>query len=318
MFTAGDVLSDVKRVLGGCDDDVAYANLNHAVEILASESDWNPLIGYLDVCVGCDRFITLPRQVGTVLTVNIGGSPSLGHDHWFKFHLNGPGISCRETCDYHWYDNLPVATFRDPPSTGLRLATDLEVSEDGDIPFRVFGYDADGVWIRSEEDGVMVDGFLVPTVFGSSDPSLTAPAVRYVTRISKPVTAGIISLYTVDADGDTVQKIGEYFPEEKEPSYRRIQLSASCTWARVMFRKNVITLSAADDLIPLHSKVAITLMVKALKKWEEDRLEEGNAYQAKAIKLLETKQHSDSIPGGPSVQMSAGNLLSDRRDRMEA
>ncbi len=317
MFTVGDVLSDVKRVLGGCDDPTAYANLNHAVEILAAESEWNPLLGYLDVCVGCDRFITLPRQVGTVLTVNIGGSPSMGHDHWFKFHLNGPGITCKESCDYHWYDGLPVATFRDPPSTGLRLATSLEVSDDAGIPFRVFGYDVDGVWIRSEEDGNMVDGFLVPTVFGSSAPSVTAPAIRFITRVSKPVTAGIINLHTVDDDDELVTKIGEYFPEEKEPTYRRIQLSRGCTWARVMFRKNVITLSASDHIIPLHSKYAIVLMVKALKKWDEDRLDEGNAYKAQAVKLLETKQHSDEIPGGPSVQMAPGNLLADRRDRME-
>jgi hypothetical protein len=316
MFTVADVLSDVKRVLGGCDDDVAYSNINHAVEILAAESEWNPLLGYLDVCVGCDRFITLPRQVGTVLAVNIGGSPSLGHDHWFKFHLNGPGISCQQTCDFHWYDGLPVATFKDPPKTGLRLAVELEMSEDAGIPFRVFGYDADGVWIRSEEDGVMVDGFLVPTVFGSSLPSETAPAVRFITRVSKPVTQGIVWLHTVDADDALVLRIGEYFPEEKEPTYRRIQLSHSCTWARVMFRKNVITLSEADHIIPLHSKYAIVLMVKAIKKWDEDRIDEGNAYMARAVKLLESKQLSDEIPGGPSLQVSPGNLIASRHDRM--
>lgn len=315
MFTVGDIEADVKRVLGACDDTTFFNYVNHAVEILASESEWNPLLGYVDVCVGCDRYITLPRQVGTVLAVNVGVRPSLGHDFWFKFHLNGPGLDTGASSDYHWYDGLRVATFRDPPRTGTKLATVIETSADNGKAFRVYGYDENGVEVRSVEGGVPVSGALVS--MNAATNVATTKKFRYITRITKPVTVGTVSLYTVDADGALDTKIGEYFPTETDPQYRRIQISHSCTWARVAFRRNVGALTDRSDLIPLHSKYAVILMTKALKKWDDDRLEDGMAYKAQAVKLLETKQLSDEIPGGPSVQMAPGNLIADRADRID-
>lgn len=316
MFTVADIKADVVRVLGGADDATFYARLNHAVEILSTEAEWDPLLGYVDVCVSCDCFVTLPREVGTVLAVNIGGQPSMAHDFLYKWHLNGPGNDCQETATYHWFDGLMVPTFRDPPPTAIKLGTVLETNLDDAKAFRVYGYDVSGTWIRSTEGGLQVDGFLVPMNFGTSVPNATAPKIRRITRVTKPVTSGFVDLMTV-ADDATLTRIGHYMPDEVEPMYRRIQLSKSCTWARIAFRKGEVNLSKLTDLIPLHSKYAVVLMAKSLKKMDEDLLDEAVKYQQMAVSLLLKKQLSVSVPSGPSIQVAKGNLLADRTDRLE-
>lgn len=314
MLTVGQVLDDIKRVLGGVDDETAYARLNDAVEILSTESDWDPLLGYVDVCVGCDRFATLPREVGTVLAVTINGEPALGHNWLFRFHANGPGTSFR-TVGYHWVEGRPVATQLDPPADGLRLGATLESADDDGTPLRVFGYDADGNWIRSTEGGVIVDGVLVPTTYGVVTP--TTSIVKRITRVSKPATAGIVKLFTISEDGQDLTQIAEYAPDELEPSYRRIQVSHPCSWVRVAFKNSSTTLAKAGDLIPLHSRYALVMMCKSLKKFDEDRIEEGEKYRQLSIDFLRKKQLSISVPEGPSIQIAQGNLLADKSDRLE-
>lgn len=315
MFTVTEVEEDVKRVLGGVEDSEFYSRLNHAVEILATESNWDPLFGYLDVCVDSCGRVVLPREVGTPLSVNIDGSPAQGHDWLFTFHLNGVG-SCSNSVGWHWIDDRPVASFRPPLETGSSLVAQLENSADAGKSLRVFGYGVNGDWIRTVEAGVFVDGFLVPLASGVPAPNPNAPKIAVISRIQKDRTLGVVRLYRVESDG-TSTRISSYFPDELEPQYRRIQLSKRCAWARVAFRKNVLELSRLSDLIPLHSKYAIVLMAKSLKKMDEDRIDDAAAYQKMAIRLLTKKQESVEIPGGPSVQVANGNLLADKGDRME-
>jgi len=339
MLTVADVKDDVKRVLGGADDAVFYNRLNDAVEILATESEWDPLRGQVDVIVGADGIVTLPSQVGTILAVNVAGKPMQTHDFWFKYHLNGPGEDTSRKATGHWMENLPVCVFRDPPAPGSKVVAVAEVAADANIKFRVYGYDGAGVWIRSVENGVGVDGVLVPVVYPSAVPIYTTQTIRSITRIEKPETAGQISLYAVDATTNlATYLLGQYLPNEKNPQFRQFQISgvrggtntgssnysncgsgcgSGCAWARIAFRKAVGKLSNDNDIIPLHSRYAIVLMAKALKKLDEDRIEEAEQYQTKAVQLLIKKQLSMDVPSGPSIQMADQNLLADKSDRID-
>jgi hypothetical protein len=319
MFTVADVYDDVKRVLGGCSDVELYSRLNHAVEILAVEADWDPLLGFMDICVGCDGCVALPREVGTVLAVNVCGKPTLGHDKLFQFHLNGAG-SADYTVAWHWYDNFSTPVFKYPHIAGSKLVTQLERASDSGKSFRVYGYAAGGGWIRTLESGVWVDGFLVPMQYGTSVANPNAPLITRIERIEKQETDGYVRLYAQDSTGADKYRIGNYAPDETNPEYRLIKVTPTCTTCtsvRVAFKKNVLELSALTDLIPLHSKYALVLMVKALRKFDEDRLEEGQAYRLMAINLLTKKQLSVAPPTAPSFQVADGNLLSDKADRLD-
>lgn len=329
VITVADVYSDVSRVLGTKDSATIYSRLNDIVEILSTESDWDPTRGYIDVNVGCDGTITMPDEVDVVLAVNVGGRPTEMHDFWFMFHLNGPGEFFGEQ-DYNWswtwgngqgpsqhtYDGLSVCVFNDPICTGVSVVCQLESAADNGTPVRVFGYDTNNQWIRSIENGLPVDGFLVPTIYGNPQINPNAPQIRTITRVSKQgtTTKGYIGLWAVTATG--TYQMGNYAPTELEPKYRRIKLSRRCACARVAFKRRTKTLSQPTDLIFLHSRYAIITMAKSLKKLDDDRIQEAEMYQQKAVNFLIKKQKSVSVPSGPSIQIADNNLIADKRDWM--
>jgi hypothetical protein len=331
MITVGDVLPDVQRVLGGVDRTEGLSRLNDAVEILSTETTWDPLRGFLDIVAtpaadGSPNYvITMPREVGSVLAVNLGGHPTQGHDFWFRFHLNGPGDGCDyRISGFHWVDDLPVPVYQDPDQTlGNYLECTLETATDNNVSVRVYGYDLSNAWIRTPDaiSGLLVDGFLVPTVFGAPARNTNAPYIKRITRVSLGTHAGKITLNLLNADA-SLTAIGQYFSNDREPQYRRLRLGMPATtnanqWVRVAFRKTVDTLTLDTDLIPLPSKYALVMMTKALHKLDNDRAEEAAKYQLMAISYLNKKQESMEPPGGPSIQMADGNLIADKHDRID-
>lgn len=331
MLTVGDVLPDIQRVLGGVDRTEGLSRLNDAVEVLATETEWSPLRGFLDILVtpeadGSSNYIlTLPREVGTILAVNFGGRPTQGHDFWFRFHLNGPGNGCDyQISGFHWIDDLFVPVYQDPNQTsGDYLVCTLETATDNNKAVRVYGYDVNNQWIRTPNGitGLLEDGFLVPTVYGAPAPAPAAPKIKRIVRVSLAAHTGKITLNILNAD-NSLTPIGQYFSVDTEPQYRRLRLGMpgatnSNLWVRVAFKKTVETLSLDTDLIPLHSKYAIVMMVKSLMKIDSDRLEEAAKYQAMAVAYLNKKQESIDPPGGPSIQMADNNLIVDKADRID-
>lgn len=317
MFTVDSIWSAVERALGTCDEDTIFDRINRAVEILCTEADFDPTIGFVDLCVDRDNCVTLPDEVEAVLAVNIGGSPTQAHDKWFQFHLNGPGIGTGGSCHYDWFDRGQYPVITDPGSKFYVVAS-LELEADANTLLRVYGYDEYDQWITTVEDGVAVDGFLVPTAYGVSVPNPEAPPMKRITRVSKAVTQGAVTLATLDFDGPSSgELLGYYRPYETEPQYRRIRLSKGCSWARIGYKKKVFTLVRRSDLIPLHSAQAVILMVQALTKFDNDRLEDGQNYWRTAVSLLIKKQHSINPPSGPTIQVADRNLIADKHDRLE-
>ncbi len=325
MFTVAEILPAVKRALGTCDETTLIEQINAAVEILCTESDWDPTRGFVDITIDTNLCLTLPDEVETILSINLGGRPSQGHDMWFQFHLNGPGSGCqndcqRQTCDFDWFDrgSFPIITDPDPATPfAVSIVMDAADQDDDNAFVRVFGYsvDSDGneFWITTVENDVTVDGFLVPTD-GTVNPD--APLLTRIIRVQKSVTLYPVKLYVNESSAPTTL-LGFYRAYETNPQYRRVKLSRKSTWARVAYKKKFFNLVRTSDLIPLHSPRAVVLMCQALKKFEEDRLKEGQEYWQTAVALLLKKQQSISPPTGPSIQMADRNLIADKHDRLE-
>lgn len=311
MFTVDKIAPDVARAIGICDEDAILNRVNAAVEILCAESDWDPTRGFVDLCVDKNYCFSLPDEVETILAVNIGGIPAQGHDVWFQFHLNGPGATCRETASFDWFDRGQYPTITDP-AAGFQVVSILDSAADNDAAIRVYGYDINGRWVVSTEDGETVDGFLVPTLFGSQVVNPDAPFLSRITRVSKAITKGFIKLTTLDSI-----LLGQYRPYETEPQYRRVRVSKHCTWVRVAYKKRYFELIHTSDLIPLHSPRAVVLMCQALDKFDKDRVEEGEKYYKMAVGLLTKKQRSLTPPTGPSIQIADRNLICDKSDRLD-
>lgn len=316
MFTVNDIASDAKRILANCDNATLLNRLNYAVEALANESDWDPLVGVVDISTTVDaRCITLPREVETPLSVNIGGTPARANNRFFSFHLNGPGDDCGDTCDYSWDDRGDYPTLQDPAEP-VQLTATYEDAQDQNIEIWAYGYDENNHWIRTLIAGEWFDGFPVPLYPVATVPNPASQQIARITRIRKDVSAGYIRLSGYAIGSTTEILLGDYAPNELEPIYRRIRLSRNCGWVRIIFRRRVFKLESLTDLIPLHSPFALLMALKALQKMEDDQIDEGDKYWARALEFITKEQLSRNPVTTPEIQVKGPRIFA-FKDRLE-
>lgn len=318
-----DVFEQVGKVLGTCDEATIYSYLNEGIEELANLGNWDPLVGYMDICThGCE--ITLPDDVEVPLAINVGGHPADFRNKWFEFHMNGPGSECcQQTCNFSWTDKGNFPTFRCPIKPS-QVAAYPEGPEAAGTNIRVFGYDQNDKWIMTPDVfNVLQDGFDVPVLYGMGSGMTTGQLVKRITRVLKPVTNSFIQLVALDpgsSSGGTL--LGLFRPSEKDPLFRRITVSgngcgtlcptpnttSTCTttWVRMRFRKKFFKVSSQTDFIPLHSGTAIKMMVMAIKKYEADLLTEYAGYFTAARDALQREQRTRSGPNQIKIQFQGG------------
>lgn len=157
----GEIFKQATGILGFCDEEKVFQRLTMAVEMLSKKGNWNPLIGYVDLCTRANcNSVTLPREIDTPLALNICGRPAYARSKWFEFHLNGPGSnSCMK---WSWDDAGETPTFMDIIKPSLLLAI-ADLKTDIKAILRVFGYDENGRFIRTQNpDGTWIDGVEIP------------------------------------------------------------------------------------------------------------------------------------------------------------
>lgn len=320
MFTVNDIAPDAKRILANCDNATLLNRLNYAVESLANESDWDPLVGVVDINTTTtpaspqSAVVTLPREIETPLSVNIGTSPATPRNRYFSFHLNGPGDEENCSCDYAWDDKGDYPTVVDL-SANSQLIAIAEDAADVTIELWAYGYDASNQWIRTLQAGTWYDGAPVTVSANpAATPGMGAQVFSRITRVRKDVSQGYVKLYGYASGTPTL--LGDYAPTETEPSYRRIRVSRNCGWVRVIFRRRVFKLEAMTDLIPLHSPFALLMALKALQKMEDDQIDEGEKYWNRALDFITKEQLSRNPVTTPEIQVKGPRVFA-FKDRLE-
>jgi hypothetical protein len=300
MFLVDDVYDEAKKIIGACDDVKLFRWLGDAASLIVNKADLEGLKGFLDICsagchcneksvcnnpAGCGRkCLTLPREVDLVIGVNIGGQPVLGVAQLFEFHLNGPG-SCRTVCEWKWADQGAYHfTYRDLIHPAKLIAY-LQTPEDSGKLLVVYGFDDQGRVLRRQENGVWLNGYRIPTIYGVAVPDNEAPNIARITGVTKDRTVGTIRLSTIDDSGSTGITLGLYEPDETVPQYRRIQLNRSCSWARVAYMKKSPLFYSRFDHVPLRSRRALLLAVQAVKNYSDQKLAEAHAFESDSARL---------------------------------
>lgn len=292
-------------MMGTCSDVIKYRRLTDSVELLANMGDWDPLVGYVDICAQ-DKIVTLPREIETVLTLNIGRDPAVGRDPLFTFHLNGPGDDC-PTSDKYWQDLGDAPTYREIECPA-KLVAEAVLEEDEGTELWVYGQNKNGEPLRTLVDGTWFDGLSVPVFHGVSAPGEDATEVARIVRIRKSETVGPIRLSTIDNDSGSGTLIGIFEHDETAPLYRRIKLSQKAPWVRIAYRKRVFSLKTQNDRIPLHNAQAVIMMLRALIKYDELDFASAQTCEATAVRWLEQEQRTRTAPvmypiqvGGPTI-----------------
>lgn len=330
MFRVDDIWDEARKIVGACDDVKLFRWLSDAVSMIANKEDLEGWRGYLDVCTAgcasCDgatqcnnpagcgrRCVSLPREVDTVLAVNIGGQPVLGFGQTFAFHLNGPG-SCRTVCEWAWRDQGKMhCTYRDLLHPA-KLVAYLQSSADNGKQVIVYGYDSNGNVLRRQVNGNWLNGYQVPTIYGVAVPDVGAPEIARITGLYKDMTVGSVRLSTVDDSGATGVLLSVMEPDEQTPQYRRIQLNRSCNWCRIAYRKTNPVFTSRYDHVPLRNRLAFLLAVQARKHLSDNQIAEAHSFEADAMRMELEAQMMAEPPVYNPVQVIDMSNLRDKYD----
>lgn len=258
----------------------------------------------------------MPREIQTILAVNVGGRPTLGFSQTFEFHLNGPGNNnCGGGCDYSWMDaGAWHSTYKDI-ITPAQLVVHLQGPEDNGKLFIVQGYDSDGNKLRREECNQWLDGIRLPTIYGYPLADSTAPFVARITGIYRDESFGTMRLATTDSNGQSGINLGVYEPDERIPQLRRIILNHACDWVRVSAIKSNPSFSSRFDRVPLQSRVGFLMAMQARKAYSALQLAEAHAYEADAARMeLEAQAKLEAPLYAPIQIIDRAGSLRDKND----
>lgn len=310
MFVS-DVFQDLKRAFEGCDEATIFRRATDAVRLLNNAGIADVNLGEVEIC-SCSGCLTLPRDVGTVLGVDVCGRPTLLQDQWFKFHLNGPGT--RGGCSVIT-EMGQVCTFRDP-SEPAYLQAEITSAADNNKKLRVYATDVSGKKIFTPgPDGKLYEGFLVPMIFGFSQRNPNAPALGTIYRISKEETKDFVRLYAVNAsDGASMTLIGEYEPNETLPQYRRIKVPDKSA-TLVKYKKADLEIRSQRDFINLDNRQALILACRSVKFSMEDEFDKARVAESEAVRIW-SQQIEAQKPSGPRVPQVVNGVFRDDGDSL--
>lgn len=306
MLLVSDIYEEAEEIFGHCSERKLLRWITDSVQLLANKGEIDPLVGMVDVCVH-GKCVTLPREVETVLQVNICGHPTRGRDEQFIFHLNGPGEGC-QSCDYSWVNEGNFFTYRDIQCP-VKLIAFVENQEDEGAELRVFGFDEQNRPLRTNANGVWSDGLLVPTIFSYALPASSDPLVSRITGIVKSRTVANLRLSSFDNSTSTGTLLGIFEPDETKPQYRRIRLNHCGPWVRIMYRKRSLELISQNDRILLHSRPALILAMHAINKYREADLGTAVQFEAQATRLLTERENVLTAPINSPIQVEDRNTI---------
>lgn len=351
-----DVAPELARVAGAAGQSMSsdqiknYVNL--ATEELMNEYDFPSVIDRLRFKVTTGK-IVLPSDYERIMLMTLDRAPMQMQSPWYEFVACGLDLAQEfnqnpnNVSDFKWWhENMGVldrddcATFTDIPEKALQpklrvygTVNELVCGERPNI--RIFGYDANGQWIRSATgnsfvcatgnaatgNGVEPDNYLdgidVP-INGDTDPFFidVDQTISEVTAISKPITRGKVHVYAIPIIGAGIC-VGTYAPRDTLPVYRRYfmpGLNRGQTYHVVArCRRRYVPIVEDTDFLILTNLPALKAMIMAVYYMEATQADNYAKYKAIAVDLLkkEAKAYIGLQRQKPLITVAEGPL---RRD----
>lgn len=130
--------------------------------------------------------------------------------------------------------------------------------------------------------------------------------VQRITRVTKTASNGFIKLYAWDnGRTTTLTIIGNYFPDETEPIYRRFRTQLNCTWVRIRYRNRLFSIKSMEDFIPLKSRMAVLMMLRALEMYRAEFNERAESFEKLAEKFMNEDQNMQEGPDQVQIQFNS-------------
>lgn len=327
MLTLGQAKnSRLNRISGLCPDTADFLELlNDATRELMARGNWWGTVVKMRVCVYSDCF-AIPRYVGTVLATNVNNQRMPIANHWYEFMDVDKTDWC---CNRIWTSNVvaeadgQTPVFQNIPC-GQVMPVRIYPNRQADLGkiVTIFGIDRYGQVVRTlHSDGTFAEGeeltLVLPYVQSVTE-------FRTITRIIKPATEGILTLYgfvgnsSTSPTGESLIQLAQYEPWETLPSYRHMRIHRYGTCASVGCCPNSITMLSKlafvpvvndNDLILIDNLDALALAMQSIKKSDAYDDEEAEKAMMRAVHRLNLdlrdKFPNDSIPANVAVYGTA-------------
>lgn len=312
MITFGDLKnppSSLPAKVNLCATDPRFGDLcNRAHGVLLDHGSWwgtemEANLAVLDAC------IVMPACVQTILGIRACDRPVSLENEWYRLT---PGFNpqrfaggCSGSMWWEYRDNVPSFELLTKASI-LRVFTNS--ARDYGKKIKFIGYDKNGVWVRTVQNGVMQDGEVVTLAAVFAD---TVTTWISVTAIIKDETEDSVRVFSYTAADATLVPFGLYHYWETKPSYQRWkivgyrQLSqpGCCPKNQIVARVKLqfIPVKYDDDLFLIQNRQAMEYAVQAMKAIDDgnNALADVLLYGSKdnlrigAIPLLEQELRSN-------------------------
>jgi len=289
-----DIQSTIARVVGVCvDDPRVYDYINQACRRLLHKGLWAGAYGRFTINTvgGC---ITWPRQIETIEAVADCCGVGTVRNQWFEFQESGYGLLGENSAcaGKQLVDRGTVVSYRDM-SGGLNSYIRVYPGDASDVgvgkTITLQGVDQNGQWIRTQSGSVWIDGekLTLALPYVQSTKKFTS-----LTGVIRDATNTVSRLYEYNATTLLELDVAVYDPDETLPQYRRSYLADRCSSddskpVTVMAKMRHVNATGVNDYLIPPSPDAIKLMVMAIRKEENDLIQEAVAYEAKAIQAVQ-------------------------------
>jgi hypothetical protein len=214
-------------------------------------------------------------------------------NQWFEFQESGYGLlgeSNGACVGKQLVDRGTVVSYRDMSGeTNSFIRVYPGDASDVGKTITLQGVDQNGQWIRTLSGGVWIDGekltLALPYVQSTKKFISLTGVIRQATNTSS-------RLYEYNATTLLELDLAVYDPDETLPQYRRSYLTDRCNNdedkpVTVMAKMRHINATSVNDYLIPPSPDAIKLMVMAIRKEENDLIQEAVAYEAKAVQAVQ-------------------------------
>jgi hypothetical protein len=281
MILVSDVIGQVGRVLGTCDNDYVFDVLTRAVELLANKPTktgvlWDPMLIYVDIPVVDNYYVCLPSHIEKPIKININKSPSFSRNQFFEFSLNGPG-SIDPEAGFQWQDRGWKALQKPWPLSGnqfILMSTDTNDTNTV-VRLNVINQDGSTSWIEA------LIGYAGPKIYG-------------LLEASKPVTLGSLQLYASPFVIPT-SLVATWAPETLYPQFEWIKLSQQAVSCKILARRRTYKLTQATDVIPLSNRQAVITACIAIKSFDTLNWDDGAVAEQNALRFLDEDQGARNL-----------------------
>jgi hypothetical protein len=283
---AADLYDFACEVFGPISQQKIFDKMTEAIELLSNMSQWQPLIGYVDIQTFDSFYVTLPQYVDQVLAINVNKTTGSFRNQWFEFHTNGLGqdndfadaVGSNRPCGgWEEIGEMPCAFPLVTPS--YLVASPVSTTDNGTL-IRAYGIDQNDLPVYSLDGN---PGVRVTCEQGSFDISDQTYPFKRIDRIVIGSPQSFIQLYATDGTQLT-QNLGTFWPNVPEPRFRVIRIGQKAVTVRMRYRKRLLKITSLTDPLHMRSRSALMDALRSIQTATSDP-------QGAAVLLQSAKTH---------------------------